>query len=49
MMFQICGVRRTPVDYASGKCKEFSKLLFELDPNGAGLQAPHESGECCKF
>ncbi|KAH1015088.1 hypothetical protein HUJ05_012866 [Dendroctonus ponderosae] len=41
----ICaGKRQSPVVYASKKCKEFSKLLPELDPKGAGLQAPHEDG-----
>ncbi|XP_060530217.1 A disintegrin and metalloproteinase with thrombospondin motifs adt-1-like [Cylas formicarius] len=34
--------RRSPVDYASAKCKQFSKLLPELDPKGIGLQSPHE-------
>ncbi|CAG9765921.1 unnamed protein product [Ceutorhynchus assimilis] len=39
----ICPVKRkSAVDFASQKCKEFSKLLPELDPKGFGLQAPHE-------
>lgn len=32
------------MEYASEKCKEFSKLLPQLDPEGVGLQAPHEDG-----
>lgn len=36
--------RKSPVEYASQKCKEFSKLLPQLDSEGVGLQAPHEEG-----
>ena len=41
---QICAKkkRQNSVQFASNKCKEFSKLLPELDPSGKGLQAPHE-------
>ncbi|XP_050295786.1 A disintegrin and metalloproteinase with thrombospondin motifs adt-2-like isoform X1 [Anthonomus grandis grandis] len=38
------GKRKTPVEFASQKCQEFSRLLPELDPTGVGLQAPHEEG-----
>ncbi|KAJ8957643.1 hypothetical protein NQ318_017534, partial [Aromia moschata] len=41
----ICeGRKETIVGYASDRCREFSRLLPELDPKGAGLQAPHEAG-----
>ncbi|KAJ8925540.1 hypothetical protein NQ315_009380 [Exocentrus adspersus] len=40
---KICKAKKEGVvDFASERCKEFSKLLPELDPQGAGLQAPHE-------
>ncbi|XP_055372046.1 A disintegrin and metalloproteinase with thrombospondin motifs adt-1-like [Condylostylus longicornis] len=35
--------RRTPVHYASNKCKQFSRHISEIDPKGVGLQAPYES------
>ncbi|KAL1512639.1 hypothetical protein ABEB36_002201 [Hypothenemus hampei] len=35
-------ILKTADEYASRKCKDFSKLLPELDPVGIGLQAPHE-------
>lgn len=42
---QVCKSKKQSVeDYASSKCKEFSKLLPELNSEGAGLQAPHEEG-----
>ncbi|XP_063905245.1 A disintegrin and metalloproteinase with thrombospondin motifs adt-2-like [Zophobas morio] len=42
---KLCKNKRISVtDYASQKCQEFSKLLPELDPQGGGLQAPHEEG-----
>nr|CAD7413736.1 unnamed protein product [Timema poppensis] len=34
--------RRTAAQYGTTACGQFSKLLPELDPGGAGLQAPHE-------
>lgn len=36
------------VSYASSKCEEFSELIPELDPDGVGLQAPHEEGTCLR-
>ncbi|CAH1981328.1 unnamed protein product [Acanthoscelides obtectus] len=40
---KICKAKRQPiVNYASDKCREFAQLLDELDPDGGGLQAPHE-------
>lgn len=39
----------TAVVYASSKCEEFSDVVEELDPDGIGLQAPHEEGKCCFF
>ncbi|XP_018574479.1 A disintegrin and metalloproteinase with thrombospondin motifs adt-2-like [Anoplophora glabripennis] len=42
---KICKYKKeSVVDYASERCKEFAKLLPELDRTGAGLQAPHEEG-----
>ncbi|KAJ8975003.1 hypothetical protein NQ317_013313 [Molorchus minor] len=42
---EICNKKKVvAVDYASDRCQEFSKLLPELDSEGAGLQAPHEEG-----
>ncbi|XP_066143129.1 A disintegrin and metalloproteinase with thrombospondin motifs adt-1-like [Euwallacea fornicatus] len=39
----VCNAGRIPVvEYASMECRTFSNLLPELDPNGVGLQAPHE-------
>lgn len=35
--------RKDVVDYASQKCKQFSEELPALDPDGKGLQAPHET------
>lgn len=43
----MCKKRVSVVDYASKKCKEFSKVLSELDSKGSGLQAPHEEGKFC--
>ncbi|CAB3373818.1 Hypothetical predicted protein [Cloeon dipterum] len=40
---KMCRKRITVEEYAAKKCKEFSKLLPELDPS-TGLQAPHETG-----
>lgn len=37
--------RSSSSEFASGKCKEFSKLLPQLDAKGAGLQAPHEESK----
>ncbi|XP_037042307.1 A disintegrin and metalloproteinase with thrombospondin motifs adt-2-like [Bradysia coprophila] len=34
--------RRSVIDFATDKCREFSKILDDLDPDGFGLQAPHE-------
>ncbi|KAJ6646995.1 A disintegrin and metalloproteinase with thrombospondin motifs adt-2 [Pseudolycoriella hygida] len=36
-------VERSVIDFASLKCKEFSERLPDLDPDGFGLQAPHEA------
>ncbi|KAJ1524302.1 hypothetical protein ONE63_010813 [Megalurothrips usitatus] len=36
--------RPTVVEYASSQCRLFAALLPDLDPTGAGLQAPHEQG-----
>ncbi|VEN34120.1 unnamed protein product [Callosobruchus maculatus] len=42
---KICKTKKiSAVDYASHKCREFAQLLEELDPDGGGLQAPHEEG-----
>nr|CAH7759323.1 unnamed protein product [Callosobruchus chinensis] len=42
---KICKTKKIPaVDYATKKCREFAQLLEELDPEGGGLQAPHEEG-----
>ncbi|CAH1393194.1 unnamed protein product [Nezara viridula] len=35
--------KETSTKHASRKCKEFSKLIYEIDKEGVGLQAPHES------
>lgn len=43
-IFQICDTRISAVQYASRKCREFSRVLSDLDPEGIGLQAPHEEG-----
>ncbi|KRT81540.1 Peptidase, partial [Oryctes borbonicus] len=34
--------RKTAIEYASEKCRDFAKMLPELDSKGAGLQSPHE-------
>ncbi|XP_049548139.1 A disintegrin and metalloproteinase with thrombospondin motifs adt-2-like [Anopheles darlingi] len=40
----LCGTNREPVPfYASRRCREFSKLLPRLDPNGRGIQGPYDS------
>ncbi|XP_045483108.1 A disintegrin and metalloproteinase with thrombospondin motifs adt-2-like [Harmonia axyridis] len=39
---KICDTRISAVQYASRKCREFSRVLSDLDPEGIGLQAPHE-------
>ncbi|XP_071455114.1 A disintegrin and metalloproteinase with thrombospondin motifs adt-2-like [Hetaerina americana] len=36
--------RMTVVEHASRRCKKFSDLVKTLDPEGKGLQAPHEEG-----
>ncbi|KAL0279016.1 UNVERIFIED_CONTAM: hypothetical protein PYX00_000661 [Menopon gallinae] len=35
--------RKTVTEYATEKCREFSKILPDLDPKANGLQAMHES------
>lgn len=42
--FDICPKSRklTPTNYATVKCKEFSKLLPDLNGSSPGIQAPHE-------
>ncbi|XP_049961994.1 A disintegrin and metalloproteinase with thrombospondin motifs adt-2-like [Schistocerca serialis cubense] len=35
--------RQTAAAYATSACGQFAKLLPELDPKAAGLQAPHET------
>lgn len=40
-----CAKKRiNPTVYASNKCKQFSKIVPELDPIGKGFQSPHEEG-----
>ncbi|KAE8744445.1 hypothetical protein FOCC_FOCC008920 [Frankliniella occidentalis] len=43
---RVCPKARRPtvVEYASAQCRHFAQLLPDLDPGGAGLQAPHEQG-----
>uniref|UniRef100_A0A1B0EVJ6 Putativedisintegrin and metalloproteinase with thrombospondin motifs 16 n=1 Tax=Lutzomyia longipalpis TaxID=7200 RepID=A0A1B0EVJ6_LUTLO len=40
----LCRRRRTIEDFATAKCKEFSRKLPELDKKAPGMQAPHEPG-----
>lgn len=37
--------RMSAVDYATHKCREFSKILPVLERNGTGIQAPFEEGK----
>ncbi|XP_057670635.1 A disintegrin and metalloproteinase with thrombospondin motifs adt-2-like [Diorhabda carinulata] len=39
---KVCNEKISAVDYASKKCREFSRVLPELDSKGFGLQSPHE-------
>lgn len=40
----ICGGNRylSAANYATMRCREFSRLIPELEPGGRGIQAPHE-------
>lgn len=40
---ELCPQRKHVIDYAAKKCQEFSIKLPQLDGDGLGLQAPHES------
>ncbi|XP_059608052.1 A disintegrin and metalloproteinase with thrombospondin motifs adt-1-like [Phlebotomus argentipes] len=40
---RLCRRRRSAVDFATVKCREFSRKLPELDRKAPGMQAPHES------
>ncbi|CRL02070.1 CLUMA_CG015294, isoform A [Clunio marinus] len=40
---RICETRKTAVEYGTERCREFSKKLDIIDPDGLGLQASHDS------
>jgi len=40
---KLCAKRKSIIDYGTEKCKAFSEKIPQLDPEAAGLQAPHDS------
>lgn len=40
---KLCKKRTGVEDFAAERCRTFSEKLTELDPEGGGLQAPHET------